>query len=57
MKEPIVEAFKASTYDVVLSALPVAPVSATLYESSAKIAQVDCYSQENQLLFAADKLS
>ncbi len=57
MREPIVEAFKASTYDVVLSSLPVAPVSATLYESSAKIAQVDCYSQENQLLFAADKLS
>ncbi|MBO7702329.1 MAG: hypothetical protein J6S36_05435 [Eggerthellaceae bacterium] len=57
MKEPIVEAFKASTYDVVLSALPVAPVSAALYESSAKIAQVDCYSQENQLLFAVDKLS
>ena len=57
MKEPIVEAFKASTYDVVLSSLPVAPVSAALYESSSKIAQVDCYSQENQLLFATDKLS
>lgn len=57
MKEPIVEAFKASTYDVVLSSLPVAPVSAALYESGSKIAQVDCYSQENQLLFATDKLS
>ena len=57
MKEPIVEAFKASTYDVVLSSLPVAPVSSALYESSSKIAQVDCYSQENQLLFATDKLS
>ena len=57
MKELIVEAFKTSAYDVVLSSLPVAPVSATLYESNSKIAQVDCYSQNNQLLFATDKLS
>jgi len=57
MRKPIVDSFKASEYDVVLSTLPVEPVSATLYESNAKIAQVDCYSQGNQLLFATNKLS
>ena len=57
MKEPVVDAFKAGSYDVVLSALPVAPIYNELSKTSVKIAQVDCYSQDNQLLFAEDKLS
>ena len=57
MRKPVVDSFKASTYDVVLSTLSVEPVNATLFESDSKIAQVDCYSQDNQLLFATNKLS
>ena len=57
MRKSVVDSFKASAYDVVLSTLSVEPVNATLFESDSKIAQVDCYSQDNQLLFATNKLS
>ncbi len=53
----VIEAFGDGAYDVVLSTLPVAPIFDTLNKANLKIAQIDCYSQENQLLFASGKLS
>lgn len=57
MKEPVEEAFKADSYNVVLSSLPVAPIIDVLNTSNAQIAQVDCYSEENEILFQAGKLN
>ena len=57
MRESVVEAFQAGSYDVVLSALPIEPIRVVLERANVKIAQVDCYSQDNQLLFASDSLS
>lgn len=57
MRESVLEAFRAGHFEVVLSALPVNPIKDVLESAAVKIAQVDCYSQNNQLLFAADKLS
>lgn len=55
-KAPVLEAFAADDYDVVLATIPVFPIIDDIERSNAKIAQVDCYSQENQLLFASGKL-
>lgn len=57
MKQQVVESFSSGEFDVVLSALPVTPVLAMLTGANLKIAQVDCYSQDNQLLFVSGKLS
>lgn len=57
MRESVVEAFEAASYDVVLSTLPIEPIRVVLERADVKIAQVDCYSQDNQLLFASDSLS
>lgn len=57
MREPVEEAFKVDAYDVVLSSLPVAPIIDVLSDSNAQIAQVDCYSEDNEILFQAGKLN
>lgn len=57
MKQLVVESFEAGEYDVVLSTIPVAPILGKLGDADLKIAQVDCYSQDNQLLFASNRLS
>ena len=57
MKQQVVESFGTGAYDIVLSVLPVTPVLAMLTAAHLKIAQVDCYSQDNQLLFVSGKLS
>ena len=56
MRGPVEEAFKAGSYDYVLSTLPIAPILGTLAKSKAEIGQVDCYSQDNQLLFVTGTL-
>ena len=57
MRESVLEAFRSGHFDVVLSTIPVNPIKGVLESAAVKIAQVDCYSQNNQLLFAANKLS
>ena len=57
MRQPVVDAFVADTYDVVFSALPVSPIISELNASKALIAQVDCYSEDNEILFQEGKLN
>lgn len=57
MKEPVLEALCSGEFDVVLSSIPIEPIRNELGAAKVKIAQVDCYSQSNQLLFASRKLS
>lgn len=56
MRESVVEAFGGGDFDVVLSTISVEPVRNLLNSANVKIAVVDCYSQDNQLLFASGKL-
>ncbi len=56
MRATVEDAFKAGEYDYVMSTIPVEPILDTLDESSAIIGQVDCYTQDNQLLFQRGKL-
>ena len=57
MRESVVESFgTGSEYDVVLSTIAVEPIRYLLSNSNVKIAMVDCYSQDNQLLFASGQL-
>lgn len=55
-KQSVEDTFKAGQYDVVLSTLPVTPVFDMLDAADVKIAQVDCYSQDNQLYFESGEL-
>ena len=58
MRESVIESFgDGSSYDVVLSTIAIEPVRSLLNAANVKIAVVDCYSQDNQLLFASGKLS
>ena len=57
MRATVQESFKQGEYDVVLSTIPVAPIEDALQSSNAKVAMVDCYSQDAQLMFASGKLN
>ena len=57
MRATVQESFKQGEYDVVLSTIPVAPIEDALQSSNAKVAMVDCYSQNAQLMFASGKLN
>ena len=52
----IVETFQAGDYDYVMSALPVEPITNELEQTNVVIGQVDCYSQNNQLMFQNGRL-
>lgn len=57
MRKSVVESFgNGSDFDVVLSTIAVEPIRDLLSKASVKIAMVDCYSQDNQLLFASGRL-
>lgn len=57
MRESVVESFGAGDdFDVVLSTIAVEPIRNLLTKANVKIAMVDCYSQDNQLLFASGQL-
>ena len=57
MKQSVLDAFRSGHFDVVLSTLPINPIKGELESAGVEIGQVDCYSQENQLLFASNRLS
>lgn len=57
MRDDVVEAFEADSYDVVLSTIPVAPIQGVLDKTNVEIAMVDCYSQDNELLFGNGRLN
>jgi len=57
MRATVVESFEGGEYDVMLSTVPVTPIEDALKGTNVKVAMVDCYSQDTQLLFASGKLS
>ena len=57
MRESVVKSFgNGGDFDVVLSTIAVEPIRYLLTKANVKIAMVDCYSQDNQLLFASGQL-
>ena len=57
MFESVAESFgDGSGFDVVLSTIPVEPIYDKVRKSNAKVAMVDCYSQDNQIMFASGHL-
>ena len=57
MRTSVVDSFgDGAGFDIVLSTISVEPVRTMLNSADVKIAVVDCYSQDNQLLFASGKL-
>lgn len=57
MRESVVESFSGGNFDVVLSTIAIEPVRRLLNSANVKIGMVDCYSQDNQLLFASGDLN
>ncbi len=56
MKDAVENALDPDAYDVVLSTVPVEPIYAKMRNTGLKIGQVDCYSQNNQIMFASGQL-
>ena len=58
MRESVVESFgNGADFDIVLSTISVDSIRDLLNKAKVKIAMVDCYSQNNQLLFAEGRLN
>ena len=56
MRQSVLTALSSDSYEIVLSALPVRPIIDELEKANVRIAQVDCYSEDNLLLFESGKL-
>ena len=56
MKQAVLTALKADSYEIVLSALPVGPIMEELRAAKVRIAQVDCYSEDNLILFNSGQI-